>query len=191
MPGWVSNVELAWELPDLARCFERLASFSRLILFDKRGTGMSDPVPEREPPTLEQRMDDVRAVMDAVGSDRATVFGSSEGGNMSMLFAATYPERTSALCTFGCFAKRVWSSDYPWAPTPQERERTYEAVERDWSKGMDVGDIAPSLQPRGAGAPRDLYPSLCEPRRGSGLAPHEHGDRCPRRAPCHPSSRLW
>ena len=147
VPGWVSNVELAWELPDLARCFERLASFSRLILFDKRGTGMSDPVPEREPPTLEQRMDDVRAVMDAVGSERATVFGSSEGGNMSMLFAATYPERTSALCTFGCFAKRVWSSDYPWAPTVEERQRTYEAVERDWSTGMDVVDIAPSLQP--------------------------------------------
>jgi class 3 adenylate cyclase len=147
VPGWVSHVELSWELPDLAHCFDRLASFSRLILFDKRGTGMSDPVPERELPTLEQRMDDVRAVMDAVGSERATVFGSSEGGNMSVLFAATYPERTNALCTFGSFAKRVWSSDYPWAPTPEERQRTYEYVEQNWSGGMDVADIAPSLDP--------------------------------------------
>src|SRR5207248_5607865 len=85
VPGWVSHVELAWELPQLERGFQRLASFSRLILFDKRGTGMSDPVPTHEPPTLEQRMDDVRAVMDAVGSERAAVFGASEGGNMSML----------------------------------------------------------------------------------------------------------
>src|SRR6266581_5597218 len=104
VPGWISNVELAWELPDLAAGFERLASFSRLILFDKRGTGMSDPVPANELPTLEQRMDDVRAVMDAVGSARAAIFGASEGGNMSLLFAATYPERTIALCTFGSTA---------------------------------------------------------------------------------------
>ncbi len=149
VPGWVSHVELSWELPGLVHCFERLASFSRLILFDKRGTGMSDPVPERDLPTLEQRMDDVRAVMDAVGSERATVFGSSEGGNMSVLFAATYPERTNALCMFGCFAKRVWSGDYPWAPTPEQRQRTYEYVERNWSGGMDVADIAPSLDPGG------------------------------------------
>jgi pimeloyl-ACP methyl ester carboxylesterase len=79
VPGWVSHVELAWELPDLAAGFERLASFSRVILFDKRGTGMSDPVPADELPTLEQRMDDVRAVMDAVGSERAAIFGASEG----------------------------------------------------------------------------------------------------------------
>lgn len=145
VPGWVSHVELGWEMPELAHGFERLSSFARLILFDKRGTGMSDPVPERELPTLEQRMDDVRAVMDAVGSERATFFGASEGGGMSILFAATYPERTEALCTFGCFAKRVWSPDYPWAPTPEERQRSYAAVEREWATGMDVADIAPSL----------------------------------------------
>src|SRR5262249_51244355 len=137
VPGWVSHVELAWDLPDLAAGFERLASFSRLILFDKRGTGMSDPVPVNELPTLEQRMDDVRAVMDAVGSDRAAIFGASEGGIMSMLFAATYPERTTALCTFGSFAKRIWSSDYPWAPTPEERAKGFEFVERQWTIGMD------------------------------------------------------
>jgi class 3 adenylate cyclase len=146
VPGWLSHVELAWELPDLVHGFKRLASFSRLILFDKRGTGMSDPVPNDQLPTLEQRMDDVRAVMDAVGSVRAAVFGSSEGGNMSILFAATYPHRTIALCTFGCFSKRIWSPDYPWAPTPEQRQLTYEGIERDWSTGFK--DLAPSLDPQ-------------------------------------------
>jgi class 3 adenylate cyclase len=147
VPGWVSHVELAWELPELAASFERLASFSRLVLFDKRGTGMSDPVGATELPTLEQRMDDVRAVMDAVGSDRAAIFGASEGGNMSMLFAATYPERTIALATFGSTAKRVWSPDYPWAPTPEARAEAFADVERNWMTGMGWGDIAPSLGP--------------------------------------------
>lgn len=145
VPGWVSHVELAWELPGLAHGLRRLASFSRLILFDKRGTGMSDRVPNDQLPTLEQRMDDVRAVMDAVGSDRAAIFGASEGGNMSILFAATYPERTVALCTFGCFSKRIWSPDYPWAPTPEQRQATYDAIERDWANGFR--GIAPSLDP--------------------------------------------
>ncbi|HEY2938028.1 MAG TPA: adenylate/guanylate cyclase domain-containing protein [Gaiellaceae bacterium] len=147
VPGWVSHVELAWELPDLVHGFERLASFARLILFDKRGTGMSDPVAEHELPTLETRMDNVLAVMDAVGSERAAVFGASEGGNMSMLFAATYPERTVALCTFGSTAKRIWSPDYPWAPTPEERQETFDQVERNWTTGLDVSDLAPSLEP--------------------------------------------
>ena len=146
VPGWLSHVELAWELPDLALGFERLASFARLILFDKRGTGMSDRVPNDSLPTLDERMDDVRAVMDPVGSERAAFFGASEGGNMSILFAATYPERTVALCTFGCFAKRIWSPNYPWAPTPQERQSTYEAIERDWASAFD--DTAPSLDPQ-------------------------------------------
>ena len=147
VPGWVSHVELAWELPDLARGFKRLASFARLILFDKRGTGMSDPLPTDELPTLEQRMDDVRAVMDAVGSERAAIFGASEGGNMSMLFAATYPERTIALATFGSTAKRLWSPDYPWAPTLEERSKGFELVERQWTTGLDWEDMAPSLDP--------------------------------------------
>jgi len=144
VPGWVSHVELAWELPDLARGFERLVSFSRLILFDKRGTGMSDPVPPSELPTLEQRMDDVRAVLDAVGSERAAIFGASEGGNMSMLFAATYPERTIALATFGCTAKRIRSPDYPWAPTLEHRLAESARVERYWTT-LDWSDLAPSL----------------------------------------------
>src|SRR5579864_8034154 len=121
VPGWVSHLELAWELPDLVLGFERLASISRLILFDKRGTGMSDPVATTELPSLEERMDDVRAVLDGVRSERAVIFGASEGGNMSMLFAAAYPERTIALGTFGSTARRIWCEEYPWAPTWDER----------------------------------------------------------------------
>src|SRR6266511_5391916 len=116
VPGWVSNIEVFWEEPAVARFLRRLASFSRLIMFDKRGTGLSDRVPNDKLPTLEDRVDDLRAVMDAIGSERAAVFGFSEGGNLSALFAATYPERTTALVMFGTFAKRIWSPDYPWAP---------------------------------------------------------------------------
>jgi pimeloyl-ACP methyl ester carboxylesterase/class 3 adenylate cyclase len=102
--GWVTNIEVMWDSPDFARFLDRLASFSRLILFDKRGVGLSDRVPEDRLPDLETRMDDVRAVMDAVGSERAVVFGVSEGGPMSILFAATYPERTIALLLYGTVA---------------------------------------------------------------------------------------
>jgi class 3 adenylate cyclase len=144
VPGWVSNVELMWDDPAQAHMLERLASFSRLILFDKRGTGLSDPVPLQQLPTLEERMDDVRAVLDAVGSERSSIFGFSEGGNMSVLFAATYPERTIALALFGIFAKRIWSSDYPWAPTPEARAREIEDLERNWATGMDVDQLCPS-----------------------------------------------
>jgi pimeloyl-ACP methyl ester carboxylesterase len=105
VPGFVSNVELMWEEPGYAAFLDRLVTFSRLIIFDKRGTGLSDPVSNDALPTLEERMDDVRAVMDAVGSERAALLGHSEGGNMCVLFSATYPERTSALVLVGCYAK--------------------------------------------------------------------------------------
>ncbi|MEO8487663.1 MAG: adenylate/guanylate cyclase domain-containing protein [Betaproteobacteria bacterium] len=144
VPGWVSHIELRWEEPDHARYLHRLASFSRLITFDKRGTGLSDRVPDDQLPSLETRMDDLRAVMDAVGSKRAALFGYSEGGNMCMLFAATHPERTIALVTFSCFAKRIWSPDYPWAPTPEARAREYEQVEREWGNEMDLAHYIPS-----------------------------------------------
>lgn len=144
VPGWVSHVELRWEEPKHARFLHRLASFSRLITFDKRGTGLSDRVPDDQLPTLETRMDDLRAVMDAVGSQRAALFGNSEGGNMCMLFAATHPERTVALVTYSCFAKRIWSPDYPWAPTPEAREKEYEVVEREWGNQMDLAHYIPS-----------------------------------------------
>src|SRR5512140_316473 len=145
VPGWVSNVEMAWEYPMMAHFLEQLASKTRLILFDKRGTGLSDRVPESELPGLEDRMDDVRAVMDAVGSGRAVLFGASEAGSLCMLFAATYPERTVALITFGVFAKRVWSPDYPWAPTPQERARWLEQVESTWGSQVDLDVLSPTL----------------------------------------------
>jgi class 3 adenylate cyclase len=144
VPGWVSNIELMWEEPGLARFLERLASFSRLILFDKRGTGLSDPVPTDGLPTLEERMDDVRAVMDAVGSERAALLGHSEGGNMCVLFTATYPERTTALLLVGSYAKRLRSQDYPWAPTVEQRTREIEETEATWGSPEAFRALAPS-----------------------------------------------
>ncbi len=144
VPGWISNVELMWDEPSHSHVLERLSRFSRLILFDKRGTGLSDPVPLQQLPPLETRMDDVRAVLDAVGSDRAALFGFSEGGLMSVLFAATYPERVTALVLYGVFAKRIWSEDYPWAPTPEARSREIELLERNWADRMDLDQMAPS-----------------------------------------------
>lgn len=144
VPGWVSNIEVSWEHPGLAHFYERLASFTRLILFDKRGTGLSDRVHHDGLPTLEQRMDDLTAVMDEVGSERATLFGHSEGGNMCVLFAATHPERTRALVTYGIYAKRIPSADYPWAPSPEEREEWLRSVESEWGTVVDVDTLAPS-----------------------------------------------
>jgi pimeloyl-ACP methyl ester carboxylesterase len=144
VPGWVSNIDLMWEDPSYAAMLERFASFARLILFDKRGTGLSDPVPVDELPDLEQRMDDVRAVMDDVGSLRAAVVGHSEGGSMSALFAATFPDRVSALVMMGCFAKRLRTDDYPWAPTWEERLETIEDAERRWPPDDYVEVLAPS-----------------------------------------------
>ena len=145
IPGWVSHVEFAWELPPLARFLDRLASFSRLIVFDKRGTGLSDRVPDADLPGLDERMDDLRAVMDATGSERTALFGFSEGGNLAMTFAAAHPSRVSALVTFGAFAKRIWSPDYPWAPTPEARATEYEHIEREWGQMMDLSRIMPSM----------------------------------------------
>jgi pimeloyl-ACP methyl ester carboxylesterase len=125
-PGYVTHLELQWAIPSFAPFLERLSSFCRLIRFDKRGTGMSDRVSGA--PTLETRMDDVRAVMDAVGSRRAAFYGLSEGAAMSLLFAATYPERTAALVVRSAFPRRMWAPDYPWGRSEEEYERE---VERD------------------------------------------------------------
>jgi pimeloyl-ACP methyl ester carboxylesterase len=143
--GWVSHLEYFWRHPLFARFLSRLASFSRLILFDKRGTGLSDRVPLTGLPTLEQRMEDVHAVMDAAGSTRATLIGVSEGGPMCSLFAATYPERTNALVMIGTYAKRVWDKEYPWAPRPDERERFFDTIRRDWGGPVGIEARAPSL----------------------------------------------
>jgi pimeloyl-ACP methyl ester carboxylesterase len=144
VPGWVSHLEMAWRQPLLAHFYTRLSSFSRLILFDKRGTGLSDRVEPSQLPTLEQRMDDVRAVMDAADSERAAVYGLSEGGVMAMLFAATHPDRCQALITFGTYACRIYNTEYPWAPTPEARRAAYDQIETVWGQPASVADIVPS-----------------------------------------------
>ncbi|MDQ3799023.1 MAG: alpha/beta fold hydrolase [Acidobacteriota bacterium] len=143
--GWVSHLEYFWKEPHFAAFLNRLAGFSRLILFDKRGTGLSDRVPLSELPTLEQRMDDVRCVMDAVGSERAVLIGVSEGGPMCSLFAATYPEKTTALVMIGTYAKRIKDEDYPWGVSPEDREKFFELMRRDWGKPVGIEERAPTL----------------------------------------------
>jgi pimeloyl-ACP methyl ester carboxylesterase/DNA-binding winged helix-turn-helix (wHTH) protein len=143
--GWVSHLEYFWKHHLFASFLEKLASFSRLILFDKRGTGLSDRVPIDRLPTLEQRMEDVHAVMDAVGSERAVLVGVSEGGPMCALFAATYPERTNGVVMFGTYAKRIRDDDYPWAPTIEQRNAFFDVVKRDWGKPVGIEERAPSM----------------------------------------------
>jgi DNA-binding winged helix-turn-helix (wHTH) protein/pimeloyl-ACP methyl ester carboxylesterase len=140
--GWVSHLEYFWAEPSFARFLRRLASFSRLILFDKRGTGLSDRVTAL--PTLEQRMDDVRAVMDAVGSERAALLGVSEGGPMCSLFAATYPEKTLGLVMIGTYARRLQAPDYPWGPSPEQHAKFLEEIQRDWGGPVGLAARAPS-----------------------------------------------
>ena len=143
--GWVSNIDAYWEQPLWVRYFERLASFARVIQFDKRGTGLSDRVPVNELPTLEERMDDVRAVMDAAGSERAVLYGYSEGGSMCALFAATYPERTTALIMEGAFARRRWAPDYPYGLTEEQAKGFLGVVQTGWGQGAGLETRAPSL----------------------------------------------
>ena len=143
--GWVSHLEYFWREPSFARFLLRLASFSRLILFDKRGTGLSDHVPINQLPTLEQRMDDVRAVMDAVGSERAALIGVSEGGPMCSLFAATYPEKTLALVMIGTYAKRIRDAEYPWGPTLEQREQFFDVMRKQWGGPVGIDERAPSV----------------------------------------------
>jgi pimeloyl-ACP methyl ester carboxylesterase len=142
VPGFVSHLEYHWESPELARFTNRLAAFSRLIRFDKRGTGLSDRV--SAPPTLEQRMDDVKTVMDAVGSERAALFGISEGGPMSLLFAATYPARTTALVIYGSYARRSWAPDHPWGLRDEQWETLFRTMESEWGGPMGLARWAPS-----------------------------------------------
>jgi len=143
--GWVSNIDEFWTEPSFAHFLQRLARFSRLIVFDKRGTGLSDRVDEKNVPTLEQRMDDVRAVMDAVGSRKAALLGISEGGPMCALFAATYPERTAALMTFGSFARPLAAPDYPWGRTEEAQRQFVEAIRTGWgSKPVGIEARVPS-----------------------------------------------
>ena len=131
--GFATHLDLQWEAPPLARFFERLASFSRLVLFDKRGTGLSDPV--NDVPTLEQRADDVRAVLDACGSRQAALFGVSEGGPMSVLLAAAHPARVSALILHGAMGRTTEAPDYPWAsPADALRESSARFIAPYWGR---------------------------------------------------------
>ena len=142
--GWVSHLEYFWNEPSFARFLNRLSSMARLILFDKRGTGLSDAVPVSQLPTLEQRLDDVRAVMEAVGSERAVLLGVSEGGPMCSLFAATYPERTEALIMIGSYARRLRDDDYPWGPTREERDAFCQRIVDEWGGPVGLEERAPS-----------------------------------------------
>jgi class 3 adenylate cyclase len=143
VPGWVSNIEVYWEDPALARFLTRLGSFSRLILFDKRGTGLSDRVTDM--PSLEVRMDDVRAVMDSVGSERAALFGASEGGPMCALFSATYPQRTSALIMHGSYPRRTRAPGYPWGLSEEDSRAWIDRMRRDWGGPVGLDERAPSM----------------------------------------------
>ena len=141
VPGWISNIETFWEEPSVARFLEKLASFSRLILFDKRGTGLSDR--STHLPSLEVRMDDVRAVMDAVGSQRAALLGYSEGGPMCLLFAATYPQRASALITIGSFPAQRAEPGYP-GRSPEILASLIKECETGWGGPVALAARMPS-----------------------------------------------
>jgi len=145
VPGWVSNIETIWEHPLPTKFLRRLASMSRLICFDKRGTGLSDRVRADALPDIETRTDDVRAVLDAVGSEKAVLFGVSEGGPMCAVFAATRPERTAGLIMYGSYATRTPAPGYPWAPSTEARERWLSYIEREWGSEVDLRTLAPSM----------------------------------------------
>jgi pimeloyl-ACP methyl ester carboxylesterase len=141
--GWITNVEYALENSDYARFLMRLGTFSRFIRFDRRGMGLSDR--DVGSSTLEERVDDIRAVMDAVGSEKASLLGVSEGGFMSVMFAATHPERTAALVLYGCYAKGSWAPDYPWELTDEQRKTGVADLERGWGGPFDLENAAPSM----------------------------------------------
>jgi pimeloyl-ACP methyl ester carboxylesterase len=146
--GWVQSFDPGWEIEPIKRFYLRLASFSRLILFDKRGIGLSDRVPLDDLPTLETRMDDMRAVMDAVGSKRAAVLGHSEGGAMCALFAATYPKRTRALVVVGSAARTRWAPDYPLGATDEVLEEFERSIRDGWGVELFrpiLEELAPSI----------------------------------------------
>ncbi len=143
--GWVSHLEWFWKSPAFARFLRRLGTFARVILFDKRGTGLSDRVPVNQLPTLELRMDDVRAVMDAVDSQRAVLCGISEGGPMCALFAATYPQKCIALVMIGSYARRLWAHDYPWGVHEEHRRHFLDEIRHHWGGPVGIEDRAPSL----------------------------------------------
>lgn len=145
IPDWVTNLEIMWEEPTLARFLDRLASFGRVICFDKRGSGVSDPVSLGAIPTWEEWMDDVGTVMDAVGTDCAAVFGHGDGGQMALLFAATHPRRTSTLVLADAYARRGQAPDYPCGVPPRAAEWLIDFILSTWGTGEAVLQGSPSL----------------------------------------------
>jgi class 3 adenylate cyclase/pimeloyl-ACP methyl ester carboxylesterase len=142
--GWITHLEAAREDPGIVRFQDSLRRFARVVDFDKRGTGLSDRVPDAELPTMEERMDDIRAVMDAVGLERASLFGFSEGGSLAMLFAATYPHRTASLVLWGSHASMVRRPDYPWGLTQAEIDEAAQAYGERWGTGVALSAFSPS-----------------------------------------------
>jgi class 3 adenylate cyclase len=142
IPPWISQVEYLWAEDSLARVMERLTQFARVITFDRRGSGLSDPLAGA--PTLEEQMDDVIAVMDAAGSERAAIAGTLEGGPMAALFAATYPDRVSALILYAAFARATWAPGYEWAWSAEERAARMDELADHWGEGWVAAGVAPS-----------------------------------------------
>jgi pimeloyl-ACP methyl ester carboxylesterase/DNA-binding CsgD family transcriptional regulator len=140
--GFVSHLEASWEEPRLASFLRRLASFNRLVVFDKRGCGMSDPA--LEPPTFEDRLSDLRAVMDAAGVERASLFGTSEGGGVAIRFAVARPQRVASVVAFGSFARALRTPDYPWGWSDGQFEDILSEIETTWLQGAELRN--PSLQ---------------------------------------------
>jgi class 3 adenylate cyclase len=143
--SWFSHLEARWEIPGFAHYLRRLSSFSRLVSFDKHGMGLSDPLALDRLPPLEEWMDDVRAVLDAVGCQRAAVMGANEGSLMAALFAATYPERVIALVLASATARPVWAADHPWGPTVADAEAIVGLIERSWGSGEVMAAFNPSI----------------------------------------------
>jgi class 3 adenylate cyclase len=156
VPTWISHCEHLWAHPRAAHFFERLSSFARVIMFDRRGSGLSDPIAEDV--TLEDQMDDVKAVMDAAGSERAALFAQLEGGPMAMLFAATHPDRTTALVLYATFARTLRDDDMPWCRTAEERAAGVDVFFAGWGDGRRAATLAPSLA--GDEAFQDWYARL-------------------------------
>jgi class 3 adenylate cyclase/alpha-beta hydrolase superfamily lysophospholipase len=143
--GFVGHLEIEFERPEIRAMFDRFAAYARVITFDRRGTGLSDRV--RDVPTLEARMDDVRAVLDAVGSERAVIFGTFEAASMACLFAATYPERVSALVLYNAVVSGTWSPEYPWADTPEEWQRQLAELGARWGSADHVVELLRGIAP--------------------------------------------
>jgi class 3 adenylate cyclase len=142
VPTWVGQLEVLGEEPTIQAFVEKMCRFARLISFDRRGAGLSDPMVGA--PTLEEQIDDVLAVMDAAGTERAALLGSLEGGPLAMTFAATHPDKVSALVLYATFARAAWAPDYDWAPKPEDRARNLEVLVSQWGQGMIGAGIAPS-----------------------------------------------